>query len=321
MDDQLRTYKIFGEEHREMKKGFTLIELLVVIAIIALLLSIILPSLSKVKDVAAMKLCGNNARQIMMASMAYAADNDDEVPRSTTNYRNEGTTPLIDKNNDSWVCLPVRNPALTPATTDDFIDPRNGATLEQRLAGIRHGTMFPYLENTDVYHCPKDDRQRKYGQGFRTYSLSQMAFDGTKQQSALAKWGPVAKRVSDVSSPGSRMAVVEQADPRGQFNWGGFVYASYGKLGGIGWEEPLANWHKGGFMYACFDGHVEQYQIIERATNVYIEECRERYNDWFYYSQSKAAAITPASANRDIYNLTRLLDVFGFTKDWAWTIN
>ena len=307
-----------------MKKGFTLIELLVVIAIIALLLSIILPSLSKVKDVAAMKLCGNNARQIMMASMAYAVDNNDEVPRATTDYRNEGPD---SESNDSWSCLPVLDPSRSPAKISDFVDRARfnagavTATLEQRLAGIRHGTLFPYLENTEVYHCPKDDRQRKYGQGFRTYSLSQMAFNGSAKDDARGKWGPVAKRVSDVRSPGSRMAVVEQADPRSQYNWGGFVYAPYGNLGGNGWPEPLANWHKGGFMYACFDGHVEQYQIIERATNVYIEECRERYNEWFYYSQSKAAAITPASANQDIYNLTRLLDVFGFTKDWAWTIN
>jgi hypothetical protein len=74
-------------------------------------------------------------------------------------------------------------------------------------------------------------------------------------------------------------------------------------------------------MYACFDGHVEQYQIIEPATNVYMKECRERYDVWLLYSQSKASAITPAIANKDIYNITRLLDAFGFTKDWAWTIN
>jgi prepilin-type N-terminal cleavage/methylation domain-containing protein len=212
------------------KKAFTLIELLVVIAIIALLLSILIPALSKVKDAAAMKLCGNNARQIMMARMAYAADNDDEVPRSATHYRNEGP----DMDNDSWVCLPIGDPTRTPVTTADFINPRNGATLEQRLAGIRHGTLFPYLENTEVYNCLKDDRQRKYGQGFRSYSLSQMVFNGTERDDARAKWGPVAKRVAEVRLPASRMAVVEQADPRGQYNWGGFVYAPYGNLGDVG---------------------------------------------------------------------------------------
>lgn len=65
---------------KHSRNGFTLIELLVVIAIIALLMSIILPSLKKVKEVARITICANNLRQIGIAAGSYAADNDTRMP-------------------------------------------------------------------------------------------------------------------------------------------------------------------------------------------------------------------------------------------------
>ena len=60
--------------------GFTLIELLVVIAIIALLLSIIMPALSKAKELAQKVICRNNLRQQCLGVMLYAEDHDGLVP-------------------------------------------------------------------------------------------------------------------------------------------------------------------------------------------------------------------------------------------------
>jgi prepilin-type N-terminal cleavage/methylation domain-containing protein len=55
--------------------GFTLVELLVVIAIIALLISILAPSLRTVKDIAKEMLCTTNQRAIGQAMVLYAETN------------------------------------------------------------------------------------------------------------------------------------------------------------------------------------------------------------------------------------------------------
>ena len=60
------------------KRGFTLIELLVVISIIALLLSILMPSLQKAKFLAQRVVCFNNVKNQHLPQMMYATDNDDK---------------------------------------------------------------------------------------------------------------------------------------------------------------------------------------------------------------------------------------------------
>ena len=58
------------------RKGFTLIELLVVIAIIALLLSILMPSLQKVKKQAQTVVCRSNLKQLNLGLVMYVEDFD-----------------------------------------------------------------------------------------------------------------------------------------------------------------------------------------------------------------------------------------------------
>jgi prepilin-type N-terminal cleavage/methylation domain-containing protein len=76
--------------------GFTLIELLVVIAIIALLVSILLPSLRTAKELAVGVQCLSNTRNLALGLNMYASDQGGYLPlpktQFTTNLTWEGST-------------------------------------------------------------------------------------------------------------------------------------------------------------------------------------------------------------------------------------
>jgi prepilin-type N-terminal cleavage/methylation domain-containing protein len=71
----------FGKDYMCIKKrGFTLVELLVVIAIIALLLSILMPSLQKARQHARTVVCKSNLKQWASVFTLYANDNQGHLP-------------------------------------------------------------------------------------------------------------------------------------------------------------------------------------------------------------------------------------------------
>jgi prepilin-type N-terminal cleavage/methylation domain-containing protein/prepilin-type processing-associated H-X9-DG protein len=63
-----------------LRAAFTLIELLVVVAIIALLISILLPSLQQARERAKAAACGSNVRQMGLAMEQYLLDNQEYYP-------------------------------------------------------------------------------------------------------------------------------------------------------------------------------------------------------------------------------------------------
>ena len=122
-------------------RGFTLIELLVVIAIIAILAAILFPIFTKVREKANQSKCMNNQRQLAVAIMAKAQDNDEVLPLP-------GTW-IAECNIDSKLFDCPSNSHTGVGSDPDYgmnaylydIDPRTGNIVGAPLGGIEDPTQ------------------------------------------------------------------------------------------------------------------------------------------------------------------------------------
>ena len=91
-------------------KGFTLIDLLVVIAIIALLVSILMPSLSRARQLAQSAVCQGNLKNIGIGLAIYQTQNNDFVVPS---YNMTGIMGGSDVPLDGWAPILDRDKLLS----------------------------------------------------------------------------------------------------------------------------------------------------------------------------------------------------------------
>jgi len=82
-------------QRRDTRRAFTLIELLVVVAIIALLISILLPSLRDAREQAKIAKCLANYRQLTVTATQYFLDYNDNFPFYTPGMVNPNPPPRI----------------------------------------------------------------------------------------------------------------------------------------------------------------------------------------------------------------------------------
>lgn len=166
------------------KRGFTLIELLVVIAIIALLMSVLMPALSAVKEQAREITCRANLRQYGLAQNIYLDEYDSRYPQA-------------------WESLVATEyPVTGYPRFCRWHDPRYPAD----------GPFWPYLPEDKVHLCPsfkvlaKSEGQRHPSHDSSIpvipyYSYSMNAFLGSARldaRKAAEKSSSITRRPSEV---------------------------------------------------------------------------------------------------------------------------
>jgi prepilin-type processing-associated H-X9-DG protein/prepilin-type N-terminal cleavage/methylation domain-containing protein len=113
--------------------GFTLVELLVVIAIIALLIALLLPTLSRAKEQARSVTCLSNLRQLAAAAQLYCDGNRGYFP----------------------IAQDMRSaPPLLVIINWDFVTSRNTSTGE---VTVTPGSLWSGHTNPRIQQCPSFD--------------------------------------------------------------------------------------------------------------------------------------------------------------------
>jgi len=235
-------------------KGFTLIELLVVISVIAVLMAVLMPALQLAKKKGAGIVCSSRQKQLVLAWVLYADDNDDKLVNSDTS--------MSSKTNSYWV--------EPPQTADGTQVGLGTMTLADRKRGIEHGALFSYIKSIDFYHCPSDDRQRfeetSPACAFRSYSIT----SGLNSDWAAPGGGAdhiAYKNRSNIKNQDRALVFVEEAETEQGFNhhsWALWLQRPT-------FYDPLAVFHGESCTLGFADAHAESYRF---RTEEVLEEFR-----------------------------------------------
>jgi prepilin-type N-terminal cleavage/methylation domain-containing protein/prepilin-type processing-associated H-X9-DG protein len=218
------------------RQGFTLIELLVVIAIIAILAALLLPVLSTAKQRAYQTTCLNNLRQLQTGWLMYVHDQNDALPLNA-----EGA---ID-GDGAW------------STTNSWVV--GDARVSADPALIREGSIFPYVNDTKVYHCPSDLsvvvdaatlRSRSYAMDFYLNGaiLHETDFAPDAFPGLVTRYGAIA-------SPTKVFVFVDQS--AASINDGEFIIQ---RAPGQTWIDVPSDRHGQGGNLSFADGHCEHWK-------------------------------------------------------------
>jgi len=164
-----------SKQQHARREGFTLIELLVVIAIIAILATILLPSLKRAKEQASMIKCISNLHQIGIGLKMYVDDNASTFPPAVS-WQSviEPTQPI-----------PPGFPNYYHARFLGGIDTTNLDYWGSPPAKDR--LLMPYVPAGEVFRCPADPAFEMDLCSYRFNDLNTGGGYGRRHYGALAE--------------------------------------------------------------------------------------------------------------------------------------
>jgi prepilin-type N-terminal cleavage/methylation domain-containing protein/prepilin-type processing-associated H-X9-DG protein len=248
------------------QKGFTLVELLILVAMVAILTSILFPVFSRAAERARKRTCLNNCKQIALACLMYAEDNDETLP---VGYLSSGQGPCG--------------------------NPPNAMSLEgYPMSTLWCASVLPYVESNMVFHCPLDQ------QGSDGYSYAGVDEPGGGAMMCWYTWDSSGGQLSAIDDPAHTIMILCQpinplssqfTDLGGAAYFRNFVDDSFppfaGRNGnvfntGLDWktctgiitESSSFFWetdgvynlpalHHGGTNYGYCDGHVAWHKLTQ----------------------------------------------------------